>query len=366
MRVLITGIFLMVLLACSQEKKQQETAPIAAKVVSSELMLNDSQIRLANITMQIVKRQDIGETLPVNARLVANEELTEVISSRATGRIEKLFIKEEGRIVTKGEPLYELYSESLLTLQKEYVVALEQFQAMKGADARYEDYLKSARKKLLLYGLTDKQVDRLNDSGDIQPRITFQATASGVVRELNVAEGQYLNEGDILYQLENIRQLWAEAELYPSELQYVNVGDRISLQVAGYDQPVEATVTFFSPEYRENTQVTVLRATLNNTALQWKPGMQAQVFLKHSEKTSLVVPSDAVIHDQRGTHVFVQSADYTFVPRMVKTGLENYDSVEITEGLKEGEVVVVSGAYLLYSEIILKSGIDPMLTHNHH
>ncbi len=366
MRVLITGFFLMTLLACNQEKKQQEAPPMETKAVNGELMLNESQIRLANITTQLVKRQDIGETLPVNARLVANEELTEVISSRATGRIEKLFIKEEGRMVNKGEPLYQLYSESLLTLQKEYVVALEQFQAMKGADARYEDYLKSARKKLLLYGLTDKQVDRLNDSGDIQPRITFQATASGVVKELKVVEGQYLNEGDILYQLENIRQLWVEAELYPSELQYVKVGDRISLQVAGYDQLAEATVTFLSPEYRQSTQVTILRATLNNQTLQWKPGMQAQVFLKHSQKTSLVVPTDAVIHDQRGTHLFVQSADHTFVPRMVKTGLENYDSIEITEGLKEGEVVVISGAYLLYSEIILKNGIDPMLTHNHH
>lgn len=366
MRVLIAGIFLTALFACNQESKQPEAPPLETNVVSNELMLNDSQIRLANITTQLVKRQDIGETLPLNARLVANEELTEVISSRATGRIEKLFIKEEGRMVNKGEPLYELYSESLLTLQKEYVVALEQFQAMKGVDARYEDYLKSARKKLLLYGLTDRQVDRLNDSGDIQPRITFQATASGVVRELKVAEGQYLNEGDILYQLENIRQLWVEAELYPTELQYVKVGDRISLQVAGYDQSAEAIVTFLSPEYRQNTQITVLRATLNNPSLQWKPGMQAQVFLKHSDKVSLVVPTDAVIHDQRGTHVFVQSADHTFVPRMVKTGIENYNSIEITEGLKEGEVVVISGAYLLYSEIILKNGVDPLQTHSHH
>ncbi len=365
MRVLITGIGLTVLLACSQENKQPKTPPLENKVVSSELMLNESQIRLANITTQIVKGQDIGETLPVNARLAVNEELTEVISSRATGRIEKLFIKEEGRMVTKGEPLYELYSESLLTLQKEYVVALEQFHSMKGVDARYEDYLKSARKKLLLYGLTDKQVDRLNDSGDIQPRITFQATASGVVRELKVAEGQYLNEGDILYQLENIRQLWVEAELYPAELQYVKGGDRIALHVVGYDQPAEATVIFLSPEYRQNTQITILRATLNNPTLQLKPGMQAQVFLKHSQKTSLVLPTEAVIHDQRGTHVFVQSAVHTFVPRMVKTGIENYNAIEITDGLKEGEEVVISGAYLLYSEIILKNGVDPMLTHNH-
>ena len=367
MRVLISSIFIMGLFACSEEKKQPEqSAPVAMKVVSNELMLSESQVKLANISTQIVKPQNIGQTLPVNARLVANEELTEVISARAAGRVEKLFVKESGRIINKGEPLYELYSESLLTFQKEYLLALEQHKTMKTLDNRYEEYLKSARKKLLLYGLTDKQIDRLNNTNDIQPRITFLATASGVVKEINVAEGQYLNEGDALYQLENINTLWVEAELYPSELQYVKAGDHISVQVAGYTNlPAKAIVTFLSPEYRANTQVTVLRATLTNLTSQWKPGMQAQVFLKHSVNTSLAIPTDAVIHDQRGTHVYIQTTDNTFVPRMVKTGVENFDSIEIIEGLKEGEIVVVTGAYLLYSEIILKNGRDPMSGHNH-
>lgn len=367
MRVLISSILLVGLLACAQKKEQPEqVVAMEMKPTSNALMLTESQIKLGNITTQIVSTQSIGQTLPVNARLVANEEWTEVISSRATGRIEKLFVKEVGRMVNKGEPLYELYSESLLTIQKEYLLALEQYRSMKAVDNRYEDYLKSARKKLLLYGLTDKQIDRLNGTNDIQPRITFLATASGIVKEINVVEGQYLNEGDALYQLEDISKLWVESELYPTELHYVKPGDRISVQVAGYNNsPIETIVTFLSPEYRSNTQVTILRASLNNPTGQWKPGMQAQVFIKHSGKSSLAIPTDAVIHDQRGTHVYIQTADNTFVPRMVKTGVENFNSVEIAEGLKEGEVVVVTGAYLLYSELILKNGRDPMLSHHH-
>lgn len=369
MRVLINTILVAGMVACSQEAKeptQHDHAAMEVKTVSSELMLTESQIKLGNITTQVVSKQSVGQTLPVNARLVANEELTEVISARTSGRIEKLFVKEEGRMVRKGEPLYELYSESLVTLQKEYLLALEQYNTMKTVDTRYEDYLRAARKKLLLYGLTEKQIDRLHNNSDIQPRITFLATASGIVKEIKISEGQYINEGDQLYQLENVSRLWVEAEIYPTELQYVKTGDRISLRVAGFDnETVEANVTFLSPEYRANTQVTVLRASLNNPTLQWKPGMQAQVFLKHSQKSSLAIPTDAIIHDQRGTHIYIQTADNTFAPRMVKTGVENFDVVEITDGLKEGELVVVTGAYLLYSEIILKNGTDPMLSHNH-
>ena len=50
---------------------------------------------------------------------------------------------------------------------------------------------------------------------------------------------------------------------------------------------------------------------------------------------------------------------------MVKTGVEGFDQVEITEGLNEDDTVAVSGAYLLYSEMILKKGTDPMAGHNH-
>jgi len=366
MRVLINVIFILVFWSCSEESKQEHATLAAVPAPAGELMLTDSQVKLANITTQVLKKQEIVQTVPVNARLVANEELTEIISSRATGRIEKLFVKEEGRLVNKGEPLYELYSESLLTLQREYVLALEQYHSLKGVDKRYEDYLSSARKKLLLYGMTEKQVDQLKGVNDIRSRITFLATASGIVKELKVAEGQYLNEGDALYQLENTKQLWVEAELYPSELRYVKMGDIIAVSVAGYENSqVEAKIIFLSPEYQSNTQITVLRALVNNPSLQWKPGMQAQVFLKHSEKTALALPVDAVIHDQHGEHVFIQTATNTFVPRMVKTGLENFNTVEITEGLKEGETMVISGAYLLYSEMVLKNGTDPMASHHH-
>jgi len=366
MRVLISVIFISVLISCTQEQTKESLTPVAVSKPTNELMLTESQVKLANITTQVVKQQDIGQTVPVNARLVANEELTEIISTRVTGRIEKLFVKETGRMVNKGEPLYELYSPILLTLQKEYILALEQYNTMKEVDNRYLDYLKSARKKLVLYGLEENQIDKLTSVNDIRFRVTFLATASGIVKEVKVAEGQYLNEGDALYQLENTKSLWVEAELYPSELNYVKVGDLVTVTVAGYESlTTDAKVIFLSPEYQSNSQITIMRALVSNSSLQWKPGMQSQVFLKHSEKTSLAVPVDAVIHDQYGTHVFIQSAANTFIPRMVKTGLENFNSVEISDGLKEGETIVVSGAYLLYSEMVLKNVTASMVSHQH-
>ena len=119
------------------------------------------------------------------------------------------------------------------------------------------------------------------------------------------------------------------------------------------------------PEYRANTQIIVMRAEIKNPKLQFKPSQQVQVFFTHSSRDAIAIPVDAVIRDGKGTHVYVQTDHNTFQPRMVKTGLEGFDQVEIKEGLNEGDTVAVTGVYLLYSEIILKKGTDPMAGHAH-
>ncbi|SKC43272.1 efflux RND transporter periplasmic adaptor subunit [Ohtaekwangia koreensis] len=345
-----------------------ELVPVThSNATESHIMLSNSQFKLANITTQKVSMRAVGETAIINARLSLDEERTNVISSRTAGRIEKLFVKETGRTVKQGEPLYEIYSENLLTLQREYLLAKEQFEALGKQETRYGSFFKAAERKLLLYGLTSEQIARLTNVKSLQPRITFLAPASGIVTEINVSEGQYIAEGSILYRIENIDNLWVEADLYPHETALVKTGDKIRLRISGFEaEPAEATITFLSPEYKGNTQVTVVRAALKNADHKYTPGMQAQVMLSHSSRQSLAIPIDAVIRTGKGTHVYVQHGNNTFKPQMVKTGLEDFDQVEITEGLHEGDTVAVSGAYLLYSEMILKNGTDPMAGHSGH
>ncbi len=332
---------------------------------STDLMLTDTQIKLANITTQKVKEQWIGQATLINARLVANEELTEVISTRASGRIDHLYFKEPGKIVKQGEPLFELYSETLLTLQKEYLLAKMQFEKLGKTEPRYESILKAAEKKLRLYGMTSEQINKISSSETLTSKITWLSPATGIIKEIKVAEGQYVNEGAVLYQIENTKLLWVEAELYAEERNFLRKGDKVKVQI-GEGEDIEATVNFLNPEFRANTQVTIIRAVISNSNQQWRPGQAAQVLLQHSTKKALTVPFDAIIRDERGTHLYVQTEQNTFAPRMVKTGIENSLAVEILDGLQAGETVVITGAYLLYSEMILKKGVDPLATLNKH
>lgn len=333
---------------------------------SNDLMLTDSQIKLANVTTQKVSRKAIGQTVSINGRFAINEQNSEAISSRAAGRIEKLFIKETGQAVKQGDPLYVLYSETLLTLQQEYLLAKEQYESLGQTEKRYKSFLESAEKKLLLYGLTKSQIGNLTNRNSLQPRVTFLSPASGIVTEISVAEGQYVSEGSMLYRIEDVSNLWIEAELYPGETSLVKTGDIVTVRVSGDNtETMQATINFLSPEYRSNSQITIMRASLDNKSLKYKPGQQVQVFLTHSSKEAIAVPTDAVIRDGKGSHIYRQAGNNTFRPVMVKTGVESFDQVEITEGINEGDTVAVSGAYLLYSELILKKGTDPMAGHNH-
>lgn len=332
---------------------------------STEIMLSESQMQLANVIVQPVASGNIGNNTILNARLAADQQQTDVISSRVAGRIERLYVKETGQPIRKGQVLYEIYSEPLLTQQQEYLLALRQVEELN--EPRYEDFRRAAEQKLRLYGMTAEQIAGLAKTRNVQPRIPFVAPAGGTVTEIAASEGQYVGEGALLYRLANLGQLWVEAELYAGEARFVKVGDRIPVQVVGYENSpmMNARVTFINPEYRAGSQVLVMRAVLPNPSGRFQPGQQARVLLRHGVQRGLTLPVDAVVRAGQGAVVFVKTGQgqpngSVFQPRRVQTGTETDQQVSITNGLNGDEQVAMSGAYLLYSELILKKGINPI------
>jgi membrane fusion protein, copper/silver efflux system len=324
---------------------------------SSQIRLSDNQVKLANIRTAKVTQEFVGHRHIANGRLTADETGAAQISVRVAGRLDKVYVKETGTTVKKGDPLYELFSEQLQALQQEYLLALEQYEVLGKTELRYKSMAESAEKKLTLYGVSTKQLGELKRSRKVAQGTTFYAPASGYIAQINVSEGQYVQEGMTLFEVQDNSTLWVEAEIYPGETSLIKLGDKVQVRVSGFEPTTEeATVSFFSPELQTNTQINMMRAELKNAAGKYKPGMQVQVVFTSSQRMAMAVPLDAIIRDGKGAHLFVKTGNNTFEPRPVKTGSENIDVAEVTEGLKEGEEIVTSGAYLLYSEIVLKKG----------
>jgi Cu(I)/Ag(I) efflux system membrane fusion protein len=316
-------------------------------------MLSNNQMKLANIKTEVLNSGSIGTSTLLTATTVSNKNLINQISSRVSGRIEKLYVKQVGEKIGKGTPLYELYSEALLTLGQEYLVALAQQKALGDKDKNYERILRAAKEKLLLYGMSEKQIEELARSGKTKPTVTFFSEVSGIVEEISVSEGQYIAEGSALLKVSDLSSLWVEAEVYPSELPLVKLGSTVEVRMSGYgNEPLKGKVVFLAPELSSNSKIISMRAQIDNPEKRFIPGMQATVTLVSDAKKALTLPIDALIRDGQGSYVWKQTGESTFSPQMVTLGTENASTVEVVSGLTENDTVVVSGAYLLHSEYI--------------
>lgn len=350
-------------------KNEMSTCPICAMDLvpfeknsdSKILKLDDTRQALANITTLVIGENNLSGTKQLNGRLVVNPDHSSYISSRMAGRIEQLYVRETGVMVNKGQPLYQLYSEQLATLQQEYLMAVAQEQQFQGNQIE-QKIVAGAKQKLLLYGQSESQVQQLLKTQKKNPYVVFYAPESGIVAELSVTSGQYVSEGSPLLRLEGYQQLWVEADVYPNEAKEIKLGQKVKVVIVGWeDQPQEMTVNFITPSLQSGTQLTQIRGSIPNPKNQWQPGLQVSVALPSGNQgKALTLPVDAVIRDGKGMHVWLKKGKDSFEPRLVKTGQENDYQVEITEGLTAGDQVVATGAYLLYSEYILKKGKNPI------
>ena len=193
------------------------------------------------------------------------------------------------------------------------------------------------------------------------------APISGTISELSVTEGQYVSEGSAVLRLEDYSSLWVEADIYPAEAASIHRGEKVQVQVAGWEDKLQPMrIDFIVPAIQSGSQLMQVRGTVPNPGSRWQPGLQANLILPVTGTIdAMTLPVDAVIRDAKGAHVWIETKPGTFQPRMVSVGMQNADLVEIKEGIAKDEKVVVTGAYLLYSEYVLKKGADPMALHQH-
>lgn len=330
------------------------------------LVLSESQIKLANIQTDTIGFGNFGDKITLTGVLNFNQFNMQSVSSRVMGRVEKLYYKSIGTFITKGAPLMEIYSEELNNAKQEYLLAQERkktFSADVSID--FDQLLQAAKHKLLLWGMTESQIKTLTSSSKATPTTTFYSTASGYITSLNIAEGDYVMEGSTIINVANLSTLWAEAQLYSSQIPLINRNSMAIVQIPDMGNlEIMGRIDFANPEVVPGSRINLLRVSIPNSGNKLAPGMPAYVILKNPERHVLSLPIDAVIRDGKTAVVWLQTADKTYKSKMVETGLETDNSIEIRHGLKEGDIVVTSGAYLLNSEYIFKTGADPMAGHD--
>lgn len=319
------------------------------------IRLTATQRLTANVQVAPVTWGELRTGKRLTGVLTVNQNRVTDVSARFPGRVERLHVRAVGERIRVGQPLYDVYGEGLAVAQQEYLHWLERVSL--GGEASNLSLLQSARNRLLLWGMTSGQLDELARSRVVRPTMTVHSPVAGTVTELVLREGMYLGEGTRTVQVADLYTLWVQAQVYAGEAGQVRLNDPVEVQLPAFpDRVIRGRVAFVNPELTPSSNIVLVRIEIANPAGQFRPGMQAEVGWQNALKRGLIVPANAVLRDSQGAMVFVQEADGAFRPRMVQTGLETEQRIEITGGVRAGERLVTSGAYLLKSELLLQQG----------
>lgn len=333
----------------------------AEKEMTNEISLSKEQIKLGNISTQLISESQNSIAQNYTGVLTINQERIKTISARAKGRIEKLYFKTVGDYIAKNQAVYELYSEDIAIAKQDYYAAYQQL-AMPGEFGKNaRNILNVAKQKLLFFGLTNTQIESIKSHKEVSPYTNFYSTANGTISEVSTTEGSYAMEGSSILKLADLNSLWLEIQVNVNYAKNLKIGQKAQITFTDFpNKNINARVSFVNPEINSNTRLLLIRLEIPNQNLQLKPGMQAIAKLTQSNIKGLYIPIDAVIREENASYIWVEKRAGVFENVMVKTGMETNGMIEIKSELDSSKKVVVTGAYAINSEYKFRKGSDPM------
>lgn len=322
------------------------------------IALGSNTLQTLNVESVKAERGKLEKTLRFSGILDEDENTRRVIAAFFDGRIDEIYVHHVGQSVEKDKPLVSIYSPELLYVAKEFQ------NAVRGGNKSIAD---NAAKRLIQYGQTLEQVNALANRKDNVYMLELLAPTKGVVIARNVSHGQYIKTGEPLFEIADLSKVWLHAEVYERDLPDIRIGQKAIVStptVPGVE--FAGTVTFIDPRFDPQTRSTKVRIEIENRlseekgankwVLPYKAYAEAEIEADLGE--ALLLPRSAVLQDGRRSVVYVEKTDGQFEQRSVRTGRVGDSQVEILDGVKEGERVVMQGNLMIDAEAQLRSGAE--------
>lgn len=329
---------------------------------SSVLRISPEKVQKLGVKTALAETRDLGHTVRSLGLVEADERRLHGVTLRFDGFIEKLYVNATGQSVSRGQPLFELYSPDLVSAQREYLAARGAQTALSEGQPWLQFGMKelaeSSLERLRNWGISDTELARLEQQGKAQQTVLVRSPAAGVVLEKSATAGVRAMAGDILFKIADLSTVWIIAEVYEQDIGRIRPGQRVLARLDAYpDRTFEGRVGFIYPTLQPTTRTGRVRVELPNLEGLLKPMMYAHLEIATEVRRALAVPRSAVLEGGRRTLVLVGHGEGRFEPRPVKLGLRGEDNVEVLEGLREGEEVVISANFLIDAESNLKAAL---------
>ncbi|MDU7522313.1 MAG: efflux RND transporter periplasmic adaptor subunit [Roseomonas mucosa] len=283
--------------------------------------------------------------------VAVDERRLAVVAPRFEGWIQKLLLNETGQPVRRGQPLFEVYSPDLALAEQEYVVARRLDAGVAAA----------ALARLRNFDLPPEEVARLQRTGAVSRVLTLASPMDGVVLEKLALQGMRFAPGEMLYRIADLSTVWLLTDVFEQDLGLVGPGQEASISLTAYpDRRFAGKVTFVYPTVNATTRTAKVRVEIPNPGQLLKPDMYATVEIAAPLGTAPVVavPDSAVLDSGTRQAVLVERAPGRYEPRTVSTGRRADGLVEIRQGVRAGERVVVGANFLIDAESNLRAALQ--------
>lgn len=318
-----------------------------ASIDPDAIQMSTEAIALANIQTTIVNRQNPVKEVRLYGTIQTDERLSQSQTSHVSGRIEKLLVNFTGESVKEGQVIATIYSPEVLTAQQELI------EASKVKDIE-PSLSQAVRQKLRLWKLSDEQIAKIEQSGEISPYIDITANTSGIVVSKNINQGDYISPGTVLFDIANLSKVWAVFDAYESDLPFLKKGDKLEYTLQSQPgKTFSGIISFINPILDPITRTAKIRVETSNPRGELMPEMYASAIVNAQLKqynNEVVIPKTAILWTGKRSIVYVKQQNTetpAFMLREVELGPSLGDSYVILSGIDDGEEIVTNGAYII-------------------
>jgi Cu(I)/Ag(I) efflux system membrane fusion protein/cobalt-zinc-cadmium efflux system membrane fusion protein len=325
--------------------------------------LTPQRMQSIGVKTGVVEYRQVHDEIRTTGNVEVDETRLAEVQVRFAGWIQKVFADSTFKQVQKGQRLLTIYSPELVRTENEYLLAKQNRQLLAqstvpGVAAGAGTLLSSATERLKQWGIPEREITELEDTGQIKRELEIDSPASGFIVERNALPNMYVQPGTKLYSIADLSTLWVYAQLFQNDIGQVKVGDTAVVTVDSYPgRTFPGRVSFISPQLDQTTRTAKVRLEIPNPEMRLSLGMFVNVKLDLFMGRQLVIPASGVYQSGTRQIAFVDHGDGHFEPRELEVGARAGDDLVVTKGLKAGERIATSANFLLDSESQLQAAL---------
>jgi RND family efflux transporter MFP subunit len=336
-------------------------APAEAPLVP--VQISAQRLQSIGVKHGRVERKTIDDEIRTAGNVAVDETHLAYVQVRFSGYIQKVFADAPYQYVTKGQPLFTIYSPDLAATEREYVVARQNHEqvahsSVPGVASGAAALLEAAVERLKQWQVPESEIARLEATGEVQQEIEIDSPVSGYITERHAFPSTAVQPDMRLYALADLSTVWVNAQVFQSDLARVKIAAPVTITVDTFPgRTLSGRVDFIYPDVDMATRTARVRIVLSNPDGSLSPGMFVRAALKVSMGTQLIIPASGVLQSGTRQIIFVDHGNGYLEPREVQLGTRVGDDFVVLRGLKEGEQIITSANFLIDSESQLQAAL---------